>query len=139
MRLTTRLGTTIPAVVLAAGGMSIAGVATSAHAAPSIRHCGYPPGQCQIYFSHSSYLPGSDVSFYSDRAFRVHEWVHGTLNCPGDGGDKSVGPWQANGNHRVSGTFHLKKRTPAGTCTLTLVGPNTGNHASGTFNVRHRH
>ena len=135
MRLITRLGTTLTAAVIAVGGLTLLGGST---AQATGGHCGYPPGQCGIGFAKSTYFPGQDVTFTTDRAFGSHETVDGFVDCA-HGFSFSIGPFHANGNHRVNATFHLPKNTPAGTCNVVLYGKRTGYTATGGFDVRHRH
>jgi len=133
MRLITRLGTTLSATVLAAGGLTFAGagVAQALHG-----HCGYPPGQCQILFDQSAYFPGNTAHFTTDKAFKRGETVKGHADCA-KGRRFHIGPYTANDNHRVNGSFRIPKPFPKGTCNVKLTGQNSGWSAYGSFFVKH--
>jgi hypothetical protein len=131
MRQNTRAAMVITTGVLALGASGLA-PALASHAAPS-RSCSYPPGSCSIAFNHHNYHRGATVSFHTGRAFHKSESLSGHLHCRHHY-NRSEGPFQAH-HHHGSGSFHLSKHTPKGTCTFTLTGDSSGNTASGSFNV----
>ena len=130
MRLNTRIGTTLGAGVLAAGGLVFAGGGTA-----SADQCGYPPAQCQTYFRTTHFYPGQDVSFYTSSEFVKDEWVHGHVHCVNT--SWSTRHYQANANGRVNGSFKIEKSTHPGQCTFTLRG-NQGEVLSASFTVHRR-
>ena len=130
----SRVVTAVSLSALMAGGMSLS---TVSNAAPT-RLCGYPPGQCGIAFDKGTYFPRDVVHFRSGRAFRAGEQVDGVLHCRHNF-RRLKGPWTAGAGHRAHGRFRLPRRTPAGTCTFTLVGAKSGSSASGSFTVKHHH
>lgn len=133
MRLISRIGTTLSAAALAAGGFTIAGagVAEATHG-----HCGYPPGQCTISFDLSAYFPGETGHLTTDKAFKRGETVSGRADCA-KGRHFHLGPYTANSHHRVNGSFDVPKPFPRGTCSVTLHGHTSGWTASGSFYVKH--
>ena len=135
MRLISRLGTTLTAGVLAAGGLTLAGagVAQATHG-----HCGYPPGQCQILFDRSAYFPGQTGSLTTDKAFKRGETVKGRATCH-NGRHFKLGPYTANSHHRVNGTFTVPKPFPKGSCSAHLRGVTSGWDANGSFRIKHHH
>lgn len=134
MRLNSRLGTTLAAGALAAGGLTFAGV-NAAQATGGT--CGYPPGQCQILFDRSVYHPGQTGSFTTDKAFKKHETVKGRATCH-NGRHFKLGPYEANSHHRVNGSFTVPKPFPRGTCSAHLRGVTSGWDANGSFRIKHR-
>lgn len=129
MRLKIRVAGVASAVMLGASALTFAGAPASA--APG--NC-YPPSQCHVGFSHSSYKRGHHVHFSTGKAFGRHESVKGVLTCRHHYHHHTRN-FTAGLHGRLNASFYLPKKTPKGTCTFLLVGLHNHHSISNHFQV----
>jgi len=94
--------------------------------------------QCLVLYNQAIYYPRQVVKYDSDRGFKPHEAVRGTLTCEKNY-VRHFRHLTARSGGRVKGAFRLSRHTPVGECTFTLKARHSSNGASGNFYVKHHH
>lgn len=125
-----------PAVGMATVLVLSSALSVAAPSPASAETCSHQ--KCVILYNKAIYYPRQIVKYESDRGFKPHEAVRGTLTCQ-HSYLRHFRHLKARAGGRVRGQFRLSRQTPAGECTFTIKARHSTDGASGNFNVKHRH
>jgi hypothetical protein len=115
-------------------------VAAPGHAGVASKKCPtakghYPPGKCTLSFSKGTYKRPTSPTFITGKVFKPGEAVHEVLKCS-HGYKRTLSSAHARSGGAVFDSFHISKKVPKGSCTLTLTGNKSGTVLTGKFTAK---